>query len=90
MPEFNIQTEEYRLHRVDYTVKAVTVEEAMQQIIRGEVEYDGAEIIEGADEVQNICTVNGEDVPQAESDHLLAEHKARRKWQRDHNSETTT
>ena len=89
MPEFNIRTEEYWLHRVDYTVKGVSLEEAMQQIIRGEVEYDDAEVIEGADEVLTVCTVNGKDILQEQSDKLLAEHKARREWQRTHNSGNT-
>ena len=76
MATFNIRTEEYWLHRVDYTVDVTTLEEAMQKIIRGDVEYADAEVIEGADEVLYICTVNGKDVPQEESDTLLAEHKA--------------
>lgn len=78
MPEYHIRTEEYWLHRVDYTVSADTLEEAMQKILRGEVVYDSAEVVEGADEVEVVCTVDGEDVPASQSDHLLADHKARR------------
>jgi hypothetical protein len=79
--QFKIRTEEYWLHRVDYTVTADTLEEGMQQILRGEVAYDDAEVIEGADEVELVCKVDGKDVPESESDKLLAEHKTRRRWQ---------
>jgi hypothetical protein len=78
MPKYHIRTEEYWLHRVDYTVSADTLEEAMQMILRGEVVYESAEVIEVADEVEVVCTVDGEDVPAIKSDTLLADHKARR------------
>jgi hypothetical protein len=78
MPEYLIRTEEYWLHRVDYSVSADTLEEAVQKILRGEVVYDSAEVIEGADEVEAVCTVDGKDVPAAKNDALLADHKARR------------
>jgi hypothetical protein len=81
MPEFSIRTEEYWLHRVDYVVPAATLEEAMQQIIKGEVEYSGACVIEGADEVQRVCSVNGKELPESETNKLLAQHIARRNWQ---------
>ena len=84
MPDFSIRTEEYWLHRVDYNVSAATIEDAMQQILRGEVAYDSAEVIEGADEAEVVCTVNGEDLSSVESDKLLAEHKGRRRWERNH------
>jgi hypothetical protein len=84
MPEFKIRTEEYWLHRVDYTVSAVTIEDAMHQILRGEVVYDSAEVIEGADEVEVVCTVDGKDVPASESEQLLAGQVARRRWERNH------
>lgn len=83
MPRFTIRTEEYWLHRVEYTVSADTVDKAMQKMLRGEVEYDHAEVIEGADEVQQINTLDGQSVTDLESDKLLAKHKARRRWQRD-------
>ena len=85
MPEFHIKTEEYWLHRVDYTVDAPTLEEAMQMIFHGEVSYDSAEVIEGSDEVENVCSVNGEEVSEEESERLLREHKARRRWQQESN-----
>jgi hypothetical protein len=81
VPEFAIRAEEYWLHRVDYTVKAESLEAAVLTILRGEVAYDSAEVIEGADEVITICSVNGADLPEEESEKLLAEHKARRRWQ---------
>lgn len=81
LPEFHIQTEEYWLHRVDYSVNAPTLEEAMQMILQGEVSYDSAKVVEGADEVENICSVNGAAVSEEENERLLAEHKARRRWQ---------
>ncbi len=82
MPEFKIRTEEYWLHRVDYIVSGATLEDAMQQILRGEVVYDCAEVIEGADEVEVVCTVDGKDVPTEESEKLLANQVARRRWER--------
>lgn len=84
MPEFKIRTLEYWLHRVDYTVSAVTLDEAMQQILRGEVVYDSAEVIEGADEVEVVCTVDGKDMPAEESEKLLADQVSRRRWERNH------
>jgi hypothetical protein len=85
MPEFAIRTEEYWLHRVDYVVTAPTLEEAMQMILRGDVSYVSAEIIEGSDEVMQVCAVNDEEVSDEDSERLLREHKARRRWQQQSN-----
>jgi hypothetical protein len=84
MPEIKIRTEEYWLHQVDYTVNALTIEDAIQQILHGEVAYDSAEVIEGADEVEVVCTVDGNNVPAIESEKLLAEQVTRRRWERNH------
>jgi hypothetical protein len=81
VPEFAIRTEEYWLHRVDYVVHAPTLEEAMQMIFRGDVSYESAEIIEGSDEVKHVCSVNDEELPDEDSERLLREHKARRRWE---------